>query len=518
MYCRPQSDKPVEANLLLTSREATNFMSSKFSESAMVRMVAELNKEVEEEYWRNVYVSMRQIGTDLGKAKDGANELYDGLVKMDEGNAKITNGLSGAETGSKKLQDGLNDLTNGGSDLSSGLSTAKNGSSSLVSGLGSISTGLGSFSTNMGTLQTGLTQVQGGVLSSKTAIDQAIQLLADPTNIETVKAMLSGVSGGLSTVNNGVTSISTGVSAANLGVAQLTAGTNKALAGANQLNSGLSSLYDGSVKLNDGLNTAKDGSDTLHNGLVDLTNGSRDLGKGVVEAKDGSKTLADELAKGQKEIAKKSSKINEDKQVPMLSAPVSYESKPVAKVANNGTGFAPYFIPLALWVGAMAIFFIMEKPKFVPKTIIIFGMVGIGQTVLLGASLMGILGMKVMDLPAFLLFSISLSWCYMLIQALINHLFGDAGKFVNILLLMLQITSSAGSYPLETSPAFFQNINPFLPMTYAVTALREIISGGDFVLAISQTRVIIIIGCVFFGLNALREVVSIRYAKNDQKN
>ena len=261
--------------------------------------------------------------------------------------------------------------------------------------------------------------------------------------------------------------------------------------------------------------TVKDGSSNIRNGLSDLVNGSNDLEDGIVKAKDGTKTLAKDLAKGQKEILKKSSKQKEDLQVPVLSAPVAYLSNPVATVANNGTGFAPYFIPLALWVGAMAIYFIFEKPSFEPKTIVIFGTIGIGQALLLTGSLMGILGMKVINIGAFLLFSISLSWCYILIQALINHLFGDAGKFINILLLMLQITSSAGSYPLETSPEFFKNIHPFLPMTYAVAAFREIISGGNMLMANGQIRIILIIGSVFFGLNLVRELVSIKYAKNE---
>ena len=56
---------------------------------------------------------------------------------------------------------------------------------------------------------------------------------------------------------------------------------------------------------------------------------------------------------------------------------------------------------------------------------------------------------------------------------------GTAGKFVAVVLLMLQLTSSAGTFPIQTVPRFFQVINPFLPMTYVVTGLRQAISGGD---------------------------------------
>ena len=65
------------------------------------------------------------------------------------------------------------------------------------------------------------------------------------------------------------------------------------------------------------------------------------------------------------------------------------------------------------------------------------------------------------------------------ILQLLSAALGTAGKFVAIVLLMLQLTSSAGTFPIETVPRFFQVINPFLPMTYVVTGLRQAISGGD---------------------------------------
>lgn len=511
-------DSPKEANILLTSRQASSFMAGKFSETAMTKLVSELNKEVEEEYWKNVYVSMRSIGNDLGKAIDGANKLQNGLSDMSDGNKKITDGLNDAESGNRTLDNGLNDLKNGSNDLKNGLNDASTGSAALASGIGSINSGLNTFTQSLSSLQTGVAQVQGGVTSSKAGVDQAIALLDDQNNIPTVKAILTGVSSGLGTVNGGITAINTGVQTAGVGLTQLSGGTSTSLSSANQLSSGISTLYNGSVSLDSGLQTAKDGANNLHDGLLKLIDGSKDLDDGITKAKDGAKTLADDLAKGKDKVLKESSQKNEDKQVPVLSAPVAYESSPIASVANNGTGFAPYFIPLALWVGAMAIYFIIENPHFEPKQIITFAAIGVGQAILLDFSLMHFLGMQVLDIKAFMLFTIALSWCYMTIQSLINHFLKEAGKFVNILLLMLQITSSAGSYPLETSPAFFQKIHAFLPMTYAVNVYREIISGGNFVYAFSQARVIVEIGCAFFVVNAVREVVRIKYAKNAKKN
>ncbi|OPA78598.1 hypothetical protein BVG16_12090 [Paenibacillus selenitireducens] len=57
--------------------------------------------------------------------------------------------------------------------------------------------------------------------------------------------------------------------------------------------------------------------------------------------------------------------------------------------------------------------------------------------------------------------------------------FGNVGRFIVVILLVLQLSASAGTFPIELAPSFFQTIHPYLPMTYAIRAFRGVVSSGD---------------------------------------
>jgi len=97
----------------------------------------------------------------------------------------------------------------------------------------------------------------------------------------------------------------------------------------------------------------------------------------------------------------------------------------------------------------------------------------------LGLVLINALGLQPNHVAQFYEFMIVMSFLFIALMMFLNYAFGhEAGTFIAVILLMLQLTSSGGTYPLETVPVFFQKIAPFLPMTYAVSALRDLISGS----------------------------------------
>ena len=156
---------------------------------------------------------------------------------------------------------------------------------------------------------------------------------------------------------------------------------------------------------------------------------------------------------------------------------------------NYGTAFAPYFLSLSLWVGALIIFFGIyldadEKFQLLSrrsdKRIIrsfSYLVIGLMQAVLLALVLQFGLGLQINHPLAFYLACCLVSMVFIAIVQFLIVFLKDIGKFLAIALLILQLTSCGGTFPMETVPKFFNLLYPFMPMTYSVGLFKDTISG-----------------------------------------
>ncbi|ETT76958.1 YhgE/Pip domain-containing protein [Bacillus mycoides] len=305
---------------------------------------------------------------------------------------------------------------------------------------------------------------------------------------------LSNAKVGVDKLNNGsgqlidgVTQLTDGSSQVTGGLGTLSVGTNQMIGGVNQLADGSGQVTTGIGTLNGGLNKMSTGSTQLIDGVNKLTDGSGKVTDGLVKVNDGSGTLAEKLGEG----AEKTGEVKgTDKTYDMFASPVKVKTEKMAEVPNYGTGFTPYFLSLGLFVGALllSIVYPLRDTVGVPKSgfswfISKFGVllsVGIIQAIVADVILLFWLGVEVQSIPYFILFSIVTSLAFIsLIQCLVTA-FGDAGRFIAIITLIIQLTTSAGTFPLELIPKYLQPFNAWLPMTYSVSGLKAVVSSGDF--------------------------------------
>ncbi|PFW81180.1 phage infection protein [Bacillus sp. AFS075960] len=385
-----------------------------------------------------------KIGAD--KLKDGSVQLIDGVTQLQSGSGKVTAGLG-------QLSAGVNQLADGSSQVTGGLGQLSAGANQMAGGVNQLADGSSQVTGGLGTLSVGVTKLADGS---------------------------SQVTGGLGTLSVGVTKLADGSS-------QVTGGLDTLSAGAGQMSGGITQLADGSGQVTTGLGTLSTGSTQLIDGVNKLADGSGKVTDGLVKVNDGSGELAEKLGEG----AEKTGEVKgTDKTYDMFASPVKVKTEKMAEVPNYGTGFTPYFLSLGLFVGALllSIVYPLRDTVGVPKSgfswfISKFGVllsVGVIQAVVADVILLFGLGVEVQSIPYFILFSIVTSLAFIaLIQCLVTA-FGDAGRFIAIITLIIQLTTSAGTFPLELIPKFLQPFNAWLPMTYSVSGLKAVVSSGDF--------------------------------------
>lgn len=378
--------------------------------------------------------------------------ILDGLRGLNSGSSQLRDGLqtmlSQSNSGLDQLISGATDLSKGSTDLNMGLASAYGGSSTLTQGLSDLKDGGAKLSTG---LTSGAADFPKLVDGGKSLQDRLNQL----------KQGLSDLSQGMVTF-----------------VGKM-----------GDLVQGAVKLAEGSKSLNDGASQAVNGATSLHDGIVALKGGSSSLTEGLGQAETGSKDLTSGLQEGvdklQNDLPQNAALVSKS-----MGQPVEVDETQVHPVKNYGTGFAPYFVPLSLWVGALMLFFLislkenslrvagMSKVRILLGKYATLAVFGVAQAIISSFVLIAFLGLRPDNVLAFYGFNVLQSVTYVAIIFLFVELFDMAGRFVAIVLLMLQLTSGGGTYPIILIPKFFQVLHPYLPMTYGIAALRRIISGS----------------------------------------
>ena len=184
-----------------------------------------------------------------------------------------------------------------------------------------------------------------------------------------------------------------------------------------------------------------------------------------------------------------------------LAEPVEIESEAVYPVENYGSGVAPFYTTLALWVGCI---FLLALMKITPSTEglknprpyqLFFGRFGIlfllGQLqwVVIYIGNIYVLKTQCMHPGRMFLTGAVTSFTFMLLCYAVTLAFADLGKAIIVVIVVLQIAGSSGTYPIEVLPEFFQKVYVFFPFPYAINAMRECMFGyyeNDYIIYMLQ--------------------------------
>ena len=361
--------------------------------------------------------------------------------------------------------------------LSSGLTEIQGAvASKLVPASQSIASGVNAYTKGVDKVSQGASQ-----LSEKNAIlTSSLDQLVSGSNTLTQKSSSLTVGVGqlvekTPELVSGIEKLSTGSNQLNQKSQELMAGVDKLQLGSGQLADKSSQLFSGASQLENGANKLADGAGKLAEGGTKLTSGLEGIQTGLASLGQGLGNASDQL-----KLAS-----TESKNAEILSNPLNLSKTDNDQVPVNGIAMAPYMISVALFVAAISTNMIFAKlpsgrhPEsrwvWLKSRAEINGIIGVLAGILVygGVHLIGLTANH--EMRTFILIILT-SLVFMSMVTALTTWNSRIGAFFSLILLLLQLASSAGTYPLALTNYFFRAINPWLPMSYSVSGLRQTIS------------------------------------------
>ena len=421
----------------LTAAVSNNSNSTIESAKAILTTVGDLKENLG---------SINQPVSNLSTLQTKANQLLpiasSSLTSMSSGFTQLQNAVDNQLVpGSQSIENGVNAYTKGLDTISLGVNQLSEKNTTLTTSLDQLVSGSSKLTENSSKLTTGLDTLAGKTPELVTGIEK--------------------LSSGSSQLNSKSSDLIAGLDKIQLGSSQLTDKSGQLLSASAQLGNGAAKIADGAGKL-------AEGGATLTAGIESLQIGTTDLGQGLSNASNQLKSAS-----------------TESKNAETLAEPLSLSKTDNDQVPVNGIAMAPYMISVALFVAALSTNMIFAKlpsgrhPEsrwaWFKSRFEINGVIAVLAAVLVygGVHLIGLTANHEMR-TLFLIIIASLT--FMSMVTALTTWNSRLGAFFSLILLLLQLASSAGTYPLALTNDFFKAVNPWLPMSYSVSGLRQTIS------------------------------------------
>lgn len=406
-----------ENELIFRTNKKYNYIASQIYEQAANTVKMTLEKEIS-----NAIVEKLHSGIDL--TSSNVKLLNNGLYLLDKGSIELNSGMNLLNTSYTKFNDGINDLNIG-----------------------------------LNTFNIGITEYISGVDKAAYALDlisNGVILLGDKLGILKLSSDFQKLYNGAKTIQN-----------ENI--------KNKLLDAGKKVKNGTADLRNGASTLYNASNSIKFALNKIENGTIQLKDGLNIANRSVSESVDKSnKSLRD--IKNLDTFVSNSIKLNIEN--------IDYTD-------NYGVTFATYFISISLWVGSLVMivvmfydaksrFFIFDRNYSNKKLqyISYLSLICI-QSLILSLLITSVFDFKLLNFKIFMLSMLIVDLAFFSLIYLFVFLFDDVGKFISVMLLIIQISASAGTFPIETTPKLFQKMFPFIPMRYSINVFKDSLAGFD---------------------------------------
>ena len=493
-----QLDSVLSSIVSLSNQMLVSAQSEKATTLANIQSTAAYQSLTSEQQ-AEISASVSQNSTDSIQSAQSIVALVQGLQGSLE---NLQNQSSNLSTLKNQANQVLPIASTSLTGLSSGLTEIQGAvTSKLVPASQSITSGVNAYTAGVDKVSQGASQLSE---KNSTLTGSLDQLVSGSTTLTQKSSNLTAGVGQLvektPELVSSIEKLSTGSNQLNQKSQELMAGVDKLQSGSDQLADKSSQLISGASQLESGANKLADGAGKLAEGGTKLTSGLEGLQTGVASLGQGLSNASDQLK----------SASTESKNAEILSNPLSLSKTDNDQVPVNGIAMAPYMISVALFVAAISTNMIFAKlpsgrhPEsrwaWLKSRAEINGIIAVLAGILVygGVHLIGLTANH--EMRTFILIILT-SLVFMSMVTALTTWNSRIGAFFSLILLLLQLASSAGTYPLALTNDFFRAINPWLPMSYSVSGLRQTISMTGNIH--HQVIFLVVILALFIGLGML---------------
>ncbi|MGL4760188.1 MAG: YhgE/Pip domain-containing protein [Sarcina sp.] len=567
------TDNPTKADIIYKVNTKVNPVANKITEVAESTLVTQIKTSFVESVNKELFTKLNTVGDQLNKNKENIINLKNSIININNNMGLINNVLDGVSSGATSLDSYINTVKQALPAISSSLSNVQSITVNTSSIIDNTNATLNGAFNNIGlNLETAKSNVENINASLKTIntdsvnAQQAKAIIANAntklTNVDTslksiitflekinqasnskvVNQMIDNVTNIKNSVENQMKSLSLASGSIDQAgklkqsvIDGLTSGTNSISTSLGNAVSNYNSNTKGQLKsIGSNLsNTTKTAA-----GLINEANGLVGKVQNVVNSASSNTQMAASTAEGLQstlnqfsgvisELAKNLGTINNNNLEQIIavlqgnpaimgnfiSTPFNVQQKSVFKINDYGSGMAPLYTVLALWVGALLLTSLLKTnpPKFegLEKIsireryfgkLLTFMSICIIQALIVALGDKYILGVQTANLPLFIFVSVATSITFCIIIFTLVAIFGNFGKAIAIVLMVVQIAGTGGTYPVQVLPLFFRIVEPIMPFSYAVNVFREAIAGPIFSHVVSELIALATFSIIFLLL------------------
>ncbi|ENQ3106695.1 YhgE/Pip domain-containing protein [Bacillus cereus] len=450
---------------------------------------------------------LEQLKESLNAIKKKSRAITEAANDLNKNKQSIENLLNQIDSLAKDVEKGSNNFINVTNDL-----------------INKVDNGIGG-NVNLEPVKQGLYDVQSQLQKGMNLIDGITPVLNSVDKLAGDAGKTTNIPDTVANLNDAKAKMQKGIDVANKGIDMINKGERPAKDIVESLNSlskdasnvlgDILARYDSEIvpNFNDAIAKTKkinkDAADVLNTANQSLPNVKKlleDASKGLTLGKEEAEKIKAELPEAEKKIKEIANKIREfeseedlkdiirllkhdvEKQSDYFANPVNLKENKLYPLPNYGSAMSPFYTVLALWVGALLMVSLLtvevhEEDAEYKSYHIYFGRfltfltIGLAQAFIVAMGDMFLLGTYVVDKFWFVLFSMLIAGVFVCIVYSLVSVFGNIGKSMAIVLLVLQVAGSGGTFPIQMTPKFFQMLYPFLPFTYAIRIIRETVGG-----------------------------------------